>query len=486
MISFFPYDKPRKCQSDALGALASDWNSYDIFVLRIPVGGGKSAIAYSIAEYLKSVGQSALISVPNNILRTQYLNEFKDMNSVKGAEDYRLSDYGYPTDLLKNIKDVISAVKLKGNSKHTKAKRGLAYKFLNDIGNVYVNDLRAVKNKDSVSVVNNYSNMAHKLYKNHDCVIFDEAHQILPTLQDLSVKKLTAKEYGFPKNLKSIDQLYEFMDANRDSEDPKIVKLVAAIDDPNWSVSIEADGLFEKALYLKPISVKDEPTLVWNNSNKLVFMSATIGEADINRLNLGGRIRFLDFRSPIPAVNRPIIPMNIADMSRASINESLDSIVDTIKSLCDNYANDKGFIHVSYELALTLKPYLTDSRFVFMDKETKKEKFENFLTSDEPLVFVGSGMSEGIDLKYDKARFQIIPKIPYPSLADSRNKLILTNDPEYYSWQTAKELIQMTGRVCRAEDDKGTTYVLDKQWNRWYTGCMSMLPMFFKEGVVNA
>ena len=44
----------------------------------------------------------------------------------------------------------------------------------------------------------------------------------------------------------------------------------------------------------------------------------------------------------------------------------------------------------------------------------------------------------------------------------------------------------MTGRVCRAEDDKGTTYVLDKQWNRWYTGCMSMLPMFFKEGVVNA
>ena len=213
-------------------------------------------------------------------------------------------------------------------------------------------------------------------------------------------------------------------------------------------------------------------------------MSATIEEEDVRRLNLSGDICFLDFDSPIPSSNRPIIPLNCVDMGYSKIDNNLNKAVEEILKIANDNKDSKGFVHATYDLAKKLEELIDDPRFVFMTKDNKRSRFDEFVKSDKPLVFVGSGMAEGIDLKYDKARWQVITKVPFPSLADARNRAILKNDPDYYQWMAAKDLLQMSGRVCRAEDDFGSTFILDTNYNMWYNKSYKLIPKWFKDGVI--
>ena len=79
-------------------------------------------------------------------------------------------------------------------------------------------------------------------------------------------------------------------------------------------------------------------------------------------------------------------------------------------------------------------------------------------------------MHEGVDLPYDAARFQVIPIISKPYLGDSYNREILMKNPELYLEMTIKKVVQQQGRVCRAPDDWGVTYILDKSFDRLYIG----------------
>ena len=99
------------------------------------------------------------------------------------------------------------------------------------------------------------------------------------------------------------------------------------------------------------------------------------------------------------------------------------------------------------------------------DKDDKEEQYKRFRKSTEPRVLVGCGLSEGIDLVEDAGRFQIIGKVPYPSLADNFMKHILQKDKmnhtNVYQWMTIRTIIQAYGRISRTETDYGKTYILD-------------------------
>ena len=50
--------------------------------------------------------------------------------------------------------------------------------------------------------------------------------------------------------------------------------------------------------------------------------------------------------------------------------------------------------------------------------------------SDEPTVIVSPSMGTGVSFDNDRARFQIIAKIPYPSLASQKNKMRQVKNPD--------------------------------------------------------
>ena len=76
-------------------------------------------------------------------------------------------------------------------------------------------------------------------------------------------------------------------------------------------------------------------------------------------------------------------------------------------------------------------------------------------------VIVSPSMGTGVSFDDDRARFQIIAKVPYPSLASQKNKLRQSNNPGWYAWKTVSGLIQMTGRTVRSNTDYADTIIID-------------------------
>ena len=95
-------------------------------------------------------------------------------------------------------------------------------------------------------------------------------------------------------------------------------------------------------------------------------------------------------------------------------------------------------------------------------------------------------MSEGVDLPYDKCRFQVIYKIPFPYLGDLQIKSRQQKDRRWYAYKTVMTLMQAYGRGMRAEDDSCYTYILDSDINMLLKSPLyrSLISDYFKEAVV--
>jgi Rad3-related DNA helicase len=74
-------------------------------------------------------------------------------------------------------------------------------------------------------------------------------------------------------------------------------------------------------------------------------------------------------------------------------------------------------------------------------------------------------MIEGVDLKDDLARFQVILKIPYPTL-DEYTRRMMDLYPSYYENQVATAITQSYGRAVRSPEDEAKLYCLDGAFAR--------------------
>jgi Rad3-related DNA helicase len=90
-------------------------------------------------------------------------------------------------------------------------------------------------------------------------------------------------------------------------------------------------------------------------------------------------------------------------------------------------------------------------------------------------------MAEGVDLRDDLSRFQVIMKVPYPFLGDPLIKRKMDINATWYPYQTTKILCQMLGRSIRNEFDNANTYILDSGFNDFYKRNRKLFPEWFAE-----
>ena len=92
-------------------------------------------------------------------------------------------------------------------------------------------------------------------------------------------------------------------------------------------------------------------------------------------------------------------------------------------------------------------------------------------------------MYEGIDLPEDLGRWQIIVRTPWKSLADPAIRHKAGLDPEWFHWESLKDLIQACGRICRTPTDFGATYILDAAAQRLIDGAPGLIPHWFRDAL---
>ena len=89
---------------------------------------------------------------------------------------------------------------------------------------------------------------------------------------------------------------------------------------------------------------------------------------------------------------------------------------------------------------------------------------------------VSPSMQEGVDLRDDLSRFQILCKVPFPYLGDKLIKKRMYKWKWWYDYETTKTIVQSVGRSVRNESDFAVTYILDEDWHRFASKNISALP----------
>ena len=217
--------------------------------------------------------------------------------------------------------------------------------------------------------------------------------------------------------------------------------------------------------------------------SKMLLMSATFNSRDLKELGLSNRrVCYIPSPSPIPKENRPCYVLPVANMSYWNQDRALPTLVEWLTKHLESNPS-KGFIHAPYALARKLRAHLGHHpRLMFHDATDKMKVFREYLAT-EGTVMVGSGMYEGVSLDGDLARWQVICKVPWPSLAEPALEYLAANDTEYYANRTIKDIVQCYGRVCRGPEDTGATYIVDSTFIRLERDYSHLFPSWFRESV---
>lgn len=471
--------EPRPVQVNILKEIEEKWDKADVFVIRLPVAGGKSLISVTLARYANMKKKwKARILAPNNMLVNQYLSSFPGMNTLRKRDSYTC--VRYENEPVKY--DCGAFTKMMGTAK----KRAPYCK-----GCPYVADLRKAKVMPYV-VLNYYTYLAYKMYG--PALIVDEGHLLQNMLKDMAAKKIWKHEYHYPGNIYSYGKLYDWTvgELKKKPKDKKLLSLKEDLERNKVRYLVEKGtgyyrGEERECLKLIPVDVKDQPPLLWPQGTvkKIFLLSGTINRKDVDDMGLGDRrVAIIDAPSPIPVERRPLhLDLSFTLAARyqdKQVPELAHYLLEAIE-----LNPTRGFIHAPYSLAKKLQPILSsNSRVLFHTSANKHAVFQRFQNSEDA-VMVASGMYEGIDLADELARWQIITKVPWANLTEPAIAYMAKEDPEGYANEAVRLVVQAYGRVCRGPEDYGATTIVDTSFKRLFTTWKHLFPKWFIDAIIS-
>lgn len=238
-----------------------------------------------------------------------------------------------------------------------------------------------------------------------------------------------------------------------------------------------ASGTSVGRLIARPIFPRQYASAILDeNARSAVLMSATIGSPEILADRLGipfSQIEFLSVPHSFPKKNRPVIWIkNAPKISSKSGHSAYARQADIISNLLSGMPEHKGIIHTSSwkhtEMLHNLLAQRGHVDRLFNTRGPRVRTVRKFKNAKGGQVAISPSWSEGLDFPDDEARFAIIAKIPWRSLADPVTRMRLKSDGgrEWYDWTACLGVVQRAGRVVRHLNDWGITYIVDSNWTR--------------------
>ena len=454
-----------------------------------PTGSGKSLLAVVLAK--RSNPGSALIVVQSKALQDQYLRDFPFLAKVIGRNNFEctLEPELAADEGLCAIEDFECEDKYSICSYYIqKAKAAAA--------------LMVTTNVAFFLTEGNLGSGQVSGYR--DFLVLDEGHLLENSLMDfvsiaLPERSLRLVGVNLPqldspdeakdwamrmwplvserKNTLAVETKGNSLDANairellRYQRMTKRLRTLAEIEPGKWFLAENYHGYV-----LRPYLIDEfvEP-LVLAHSNKTLMMSATFLNARVMSKLLGLDFEIVGWHqmdSNFPPERRPYNFIPIVKLSYRTKSVGYDRLAQAIDQILERHASEKGVIHTSSFkvmneiLARTRYPrrlihHKPSSERLSDEELTRDAAIQQFLGSREPVALISPSANLGLDLHDDLARWQIIAKIPFASLADAQIKWRQEHDPEWYAWCTIAATVQACGRSTRHSKDWSTVYILD-------------------------
>ena len=273
----------------------------------------------------------------------------------------------------------------------------------------------------------------------------------------------------------------------------KIDQFIEVYNPTNWVMNVaypqEGNRRGARKFEFKPIDLGPYSQKVFlKNGARLLMMSATVVDHEVFCKSIGldpVEVAYLRIGSPFPVENRPAHYIPVGSMGKDSIDKTLPIMAEAVTMILDKHPNEKGIIHtVNYKVAKYLVENVKTNRLLTHESANRDEVLKFHVTSAEPTILISPSMMEGVDLADDASRFQILCKVPFPYLGDLVIKKRMEKDKMWYPYTTAKSVIQAFGRSIRNENDHAVSYILDADWDRFYSRNVHMFPQEFRSSFV--
>ena len=501
----FPFGRNiRSAQKKALAAIECARETKKKFVvLELPTGTGKSAVGFAAATWAANWGSGGYILSTQKALTAQYMRDFEVMGLVelRGRSSYDCKDFQTNCELGASLRGKRADVCL--NCPYKMAKEA------------FISQKVGVTNFDYFLAETLYSGQLPK----RSILVIDEAHNLEQKLlgfTDFEIAPFSLQKYSVAIPTIEEDDIAGATEWLRHQMMPAIDSFITMIpedDVDQCEDRRQAENLLRRIRRF--VSGNQQEWAFWTDGKRLVFrplgaagyareylfsradmvviMSATILDFNEFRKTLGivqEDSLCLAVPSEFPVENRRIFYRPLGSMNFQNKASTLPRIADALDKLLRARTGVKGLIHTnSYEMNRLLTQALIaaghQSRIITHGPGGTEAAIERHVASDAPTVLCSPAMTEGLDLRDDLSRFQVIVKVPYPPFKDPYVMARKRLDKAWYPWQTAMRLIQATGRSVRSETDFAETYIVDSNFADFRRLNQHLLPSWWRAAVVD-
>jgi Rad3-related DNA helicase len=248
----------------------------------------------------------------------------------------------------------------------------------------------------------------------------------------------------------------------------------------NWVVDTD-----KQSFTLTPLSARAfvNDALIRRN-DKTLFMTATVLDETAFRRELGlddKKVFFMSLDSPFKAENRTVYFIPSCKLKHTEVQATVKELTKGVRIILDHHPNDRGIVFVSsYTQTHELIRQMNEPRLITHVNANDKKRLMREHGQRSNSVIVSPSMHVGVDLKDDLSRFQIVAKLPFPSLGLTSVKKQSELDPRWYAYKTALTLVQATGRSVRSETDSAVTYVLDVDFGWFFDKWKHLFPAWWR------
>ncbi|WP_152039374.1 helicase C-terminal domain-containing protein [Salinigranum salinum] len=277
-----------------------------------------------------------------------------------------------------------------------------------------------------------------------------------------------------------VSELKWFVEDARDPTSPT----TWVVDQPDGAGSRLQIKPLDPARYLKHT--------VWDRGNRFALLSATILDKHSFCRGVGldpDRVALVDVPHTFPLEHRPLYDVTQGKMTFDHRDETIPKIARLLVRLMAEHPDEKGLVHChSYSIQERLHERLAGMgvapRVRAHSREDRDAALEAWKASTDPDLFLSVKMEEALDLRGDLCRWQVLCKAPYLNTSDSRVARRLEEGQwAWYHRAALRTVIQACGRVVRAPDDYGATYLADSSLLDLFDRASADLPPWFREQV---
>jgi Rad3-related DNA helicase len=309
----------------------------------------------------------------------------------------------------------------------------------------------------------------------------------LTTLAERRLDQLRGRPELDPEEAAERDRLQElrgdlawFAEEYRDPESPT-----------TWVVD-QPDGAGTRVT-VKPLAPERYlKHTVWERGRKFALLSATILDKDAFCAGVGldpADVALVDVAHTFPVEHRPLYDVTRGKMTYEHREETLPAVARALVRVMQRHPDEKGLVHChSYAIQEQLGELLADfgvgSRVRSHDSDDRDGQLAAWKRHEGADVFLSVKMEEALDLEGELCRWQVLCKAPYPNTRDSRVAQRLEDGQWGWYYRAAlRTVIQACGRVVRAPDDHGATYLADSSLLDLFERARTDMPDWFADQV---